>query len=196
MAEKMKKNSFNTCFSKNITIFATIKNKIGVKFIAQTKEFYNYFFTCGFVHSWITPMFQAVIWATGLLVVKIATYLLPEASNKEIEIIQFLTIFVTLFLEVMTVLLDIYVVQKAHYLASKFILFVIAIFIVMLGTIISGGLALRPNGDISRPLLFVVLFSSALKFIENLLMNNSNWYIVKTPYIFDARGIYISRQLS
>lgn len=192
----MKKNSFYTIFSKIITIFAAIKNKIGGKIIAQAKNFFHYFFTCGFVHSWIIPILQAVIWATGLLVVKIATLLLPEASNEEIEVIQFLTIFVTLFLEVMTVLLDIYIVQKANYLASKFILFVIAIFFVMLGTIISGSWALRPNEDMSRPLLFVVLFSSALKFIENLIMNNPNWYIVKIPDIFDARGIYISRQLS
>lgn len=192
----MKKNSFYTCFSKIITIFAAIKNKIGGKIIAQAKKFFHYFFTCGFVHSWVIPILQAVIWATGLLVVKIATLLLPEASNEEIEVIQFLTIFVTLFLEVMTVLLDIYIVQKANYLASKFILFVIAIFFVMLGTIISGSWALRPNEDMSRPLLFVVLFSSALKFIENLIMNNPNWYIVKIPDIFDARGIYISRQLS
>jgi len=80
----MKKNSFYTCFSKIITIFAAIKNKIGGKIIAQAKKFFHYFFTCGFVHSWIIPILHAVLWATGLLFAQLAKDIFNEASHEDL----------------------------------------------------------------------------------------------------------------
>ena len=192
----MKKNSFYTCFSKIITIFAAIKNKIGGKIIAQAKKFFHYFFTCGFVHSWIIPILHAVLWATGLLFAQLAKDIFNEASHEDLEVIQFLAIFLILFLEVLIVMFDIYVVQKANYLTPRFIIFMAIIFIAMVGTTISGGLAFTPYTNISKMLIYVLVFSSTLKLIENLLMNNPHWYIVRIPDIFDARGTYISRQLS
>jgi len=91
---------------------------------------------------------------------------------------------------------DIYVVQKANYLTPRFIIFMAIIFIAMVGTTISGGVAFTPYANISKMLIYVLVFSSTLKLIENLLMNNPHWYIVRIPDIFDARGTYISRQLS
>lgn len=196
MAEKMKKNSFITCFSNIITIFAAIKNKIGGKIIAQAKKFCDYFFTCGFVHSWIIPILHAVLWATGLLFAQLAKDIFNEASYEDLEVIQFLAIFLVLFLEVLIVMFDIYVVQKANYLTPRFIIFMAIILIAMVGTTISGGLAFTPYVNISKMLIYVLVFSSALKLIENLLINNPHWYIVRFPDIFDARGTYISRQLS
>lgn len=43
--------------------------------------------------------------------------------------------------------------------------------------------------------LWVIVFSSVVKFLENLLTNNSKWYIVTIPKKFDARGIYINHPL-
>lgn len=169
---------------------------MGGIFIARVKKFCDYFFASGFVHSWIIPILHAVLWATGLLFAQLAEDFFSEASKEEIEVVQFLAIFVVLFLEVMIVLFDIYVVQRANYLTPRFIIFMIIIFIAMVGTTICGGLAFTPYVNTFKMLIYVVTFSSVLKLIENLLANNSNWYIVRIPDIFDARGSYISRQLS
>lgn len=178
------------------TSWEFVKKRIGGGLIVQAKRFRDYFFTCGFVHNWIVPILHAVLWATGLLFAQLAKNFFTEASNEEIEVIQFLAIFVILFLEVIIVLLDIYVVQRANYLNPRFILFVIVILIAMLGTAISAAMAFTPYVNMSKMLLYVIVFSSALKFTENLLLNNSSWYIVRIPEIFDARGTYIKRPLS
>lgn len=191
----MKKKALYFCFSQIITIFAAVKTIISV---------FTKFFNCidsllksGLVHTWIIPGLHAALWAAGLYCALRAEDIFScfNLDNQGIEIIKFLAIFLVLFFEVIIVLLDIYVTQKANYLAPKFILFVILLFMGFIGTTIFAGVAFATQGGSIRPLLWVIAFSSAVKFIENLLVNNLDWYIIKTPVIFDARGVYISRVL-
>ena len=192
----MKKKTFYVCFSQIITIFAAVKTIISV----FTKVF-NYIYSLlksGLVHSWIIPAIHAALWAAGLYCALEAEDIFScfNLDNKGIEIIKFLAIFLVLFFEVIIVLLDIYVTQKANYLAPKFILFVILLLMGFIGTTIFAGVAFASKESPICSLLWVLAFSSAVKFIENLLVNNLDWYIIKTPDIFDARGIYISRVLA
>lgn len=147
-----------------------------------------------FTHRWIIPILHATLWVTGLFFTLQADSIFSYDCNR-IKIIQFLTIFVILFLEVMITLLDLYVSRKAYYLASTFILFTILILIVVIGTAISAGFAFVSGENFGLPLLAVLLFSSSLKLIETLLVNNQRWYIVTNPNIIDACGIYINRTL-
>lgn len=147
-----------------------------------------------FFHSWIIPILHAALWMAGLFCTLQADSIFSYDSNQ-VEIIQFLTIFVTLFLEVMITLLDLYVYCRANYLAPKFIIFTIFLLVVIVGTTISAGLAFSSDEDFGVPLLGVLIFSSSLKFIETLLVNNQNWYIITNPDIIDARGTYINRTL-
>lgn len=161
----------------------------------KLKKVLKSFFSSGIVHCWIIPLLHAALWATGLFcALKVEEIFLCQ-NSEGIEMIKFLAIFIILFGEVMVVLIDIYVSQKANYLAPTFILFVIILLMVIVGTAISAGVALASNSSTIEPFLGVLMFSSLLKFIENLLVNNTNWYIVRIPTIYDARGIYVNRTL-
>lgn len=149
-------------------------------------------------HNWIVPFLQAALWAMGLYLARYANEILPFIKSEDIVIVQFLAIFIVLFLEVIVVLFDIYVVHKANYLAPKFIWFIILLFMAVIGTGISVGLSViesAPENVVSNAVLWVIVFSSVVKFLENLLTNNSKWYIVTIPKKFDARGIYINHPL-
>lgn len=163
----------------------------------RAKDIFDFAFKSGFVHSCIIPFLHAALWAAGLYCTTMAKHIFSYYTTDlgKIETIKSLTIFVVLFCEVMIVLLDIYVVQKANYLAPRFVLFVIALLGLIVGTAISGGCAFMSNQNPVEPLLWVLGFSSSLKLIENLLINNSRWYIIKVPSIFDARGVYTNRVL-
>lgn len=148
-----------------------------------------------FVHSWIIPLLHAMLWATGLYLTLKTEDIFSSANEDDIVIVKFLAIFIVLFLEILIVLLDVYVSQKANYLATRFILFAISLFVVIVGTTICAGLALTAPQQSFQPLLGVLVFSSILKFLENRLLNNLDSYIIKTPQIYDARGLYIGRTL-
>lgn len=145
------------------------------------------------VHRWIVPLLYAVLWAAALIFAQNVTDFFPTENEGIIEVIQFSVIFVTLFLEILIMLIDIYVSNKANYLAPVFILFAVLLLAILLGTAVSIGVAAVKN--IVDALPWVLVFSSTLKLIENLLINNTHWYIVTIPKKFDARGIYINHPL-
>jgi hypothetical protein len=190
----MKNKTFYTLISQIMINFATVITKID-RLRKIGKKLIRFLKSKG-VHSLIIPFLHAALWAAGLYCTIEAEGIFHNNSSDEIEIIKFLTIFVVLFLEVMIVLLDLYVSQKANYISPIFILFVIVLLISIVGTAISAGFAFAPNGNSILPLIWVLAFSSLLKFIENLLVNNLDWYIIKIPKIFDARGFYINRELA
>lgn len=186
----MKKNSYFACFSQILATFAgNIINKM--KKISLAIKRVDIF---RFIHSWIIPFFHATVWMAGLFCALKSDTIFSYDHNRT-EIINFLTIFVTLFIEVMITLLDLYVDRRAYYLAPRFILFIIVLLAAVVGTAICAGLAFSSDENSGGSLLGVLIFSSSLKFIEILLVNNQNWYIVTKPNIIDARGTYFYRAL-
>lgn len=146
------------------------------------------------IHSWIVPLLHAALWATALFFAQNVIDFFPKAKEDTVEIVQFSAVFVVLFVEILVVLIDVYVVNKANYLAAKFILFVVALFAVLLCTVVSVGIAAVENVVASLP--WVLFFSSMLKLLENLLINNIQWYVVSFPVHFDAQGVYINHPLN
>lgn len=149
------------------------------------------------IHEWIVPVLHAILWAAALWFSQRVKDILPAANAETIEALQFISIFVVLFLEILIVLFDLYVSCRAIYLSPKFILFMIALLFVLIFTSVCSCISIMEIKEITtnRILPFIILSSAALKLIENLLVNNKGWYIVTDPQIRDARGIYTRRYI-
>lgn len=152
-----------------------------------------------FFHAWCIPLLHALLWGIALYFAQNATDILGTENQSVLSTAQFGAVFLVLFLEIVIVLLDAYVNYKAHDLASGFIIFVVLLLSVLVFTVVSVFLSIikGENGNWgAAAVLWVIAFSSALKFLEVLLSNNiERWYIVPTPTTFDARGRYVRRQL-
>lgn len=158
----------------------------------------KYILSRDFIHGWIVPVLHAVLWIAALFLSLKAKEILPIDDDKTKEAVQFISIFIVLFLEILIVLFDIYVSCKANYLSPKFIVFTIALLFVLIFTSVCSCMAITDMKGIDTNCILscIILSSAALKLIENLLANNTKWYIITDPQIRDARGIYTRRQIN
>lgn len=85
-----------------------------------------------FSHHWIIPVLHATLWGSALYVAQKAGYVLGSTDDEKIALFQFGTIFVVLFLEILIVMFDVYIEQRANYFAPKFLIFIV----VLLATLI------------------------------------------------------------
>lgn len=74
-----------------------------------------------FSHRWIIPVLHATLWGTALYGAQKAYLVIGSTDEEKIALFQFGTIFVVLFIEILIVMLDVYMEQKANYFASKFL---------------------------------------------------------------------------
>lgn len=141
------------------------------------------------MHRWGVPFLHMALWGGALMISQNVNQLFPE-SNEYKELILFGMGFATFFLEILIVLIDIYTINRANYIAPSFIIFAAALLLLVLTTACSvvGGVIKMADGNIGNWIGVIILSSSILKFIENLLTNNSHWYVVTKPNIYDARG--------
>ena len=89
-----------------------------------------------FSHHWIIPVLHATLWGTALYVAQKAGHVLGSTDGEKIALFQFGTIFVVLFLEILIVMLDVYIEQKANYFASKFLVFIVVLLATLITTVI------------------------------------------------------------
>ncbi len=151
------------------------------------------------IHSWLIPVLHAVLWAIALLFAQQPQAILQTNFDENIlKIFLFGSIFIVLFLETIIVLTDIYIENHTNYLNPRFVLYVVVLFIALVVTFTSVRFAISGETiyKVSDMLLWIILSSSLVKFLENFLMNNTKLYIVTNPTIFDARGIYINHPLN
>lgn len=155
------------------------------------------------IHQYIVPGLHAVLWSAALYfsfsLISNESKDASQVPDNLIEAMQFISIFIVLFLEILIVLLDIYVTCKANYLSPKFILFTILLLFIVIVTSICSCIAITDINTITTKcnfLLYIIISSAILKLIENLLINNIKWYIITDPQIRDARGIYTRHQIN
>lgn len=140
---------------------------------------------------------HATLWGTALYVAQKAGHVLGSTDDEKIALFQFGTIFVVLFLEILIVMLDVYIEQKANYFASKFLVFIVVLLATLITTVIYTIFAIigTKNINMTNVLFEIMIFSSVLKLLEVLLQNNSWWYVVKASDIIEANDSYTRRDL-
>jgi hypothetical protein len=72
-----------------------------------------------FSHHGIIPVLHATLWGSALYVAQKAGHVLGSTDDEKIALFQFGTIFVVLFLEILIVMFDVYIEQRANYFAPQ-----------------------------------------------------------------------------
>lgn len=150
-----------------------------------------------FSHHWIIPVLHATLWGSALYVAQKAGHVLGSTDDEKIALFQFGTIFVVLFLEILIVMFDVYIEQRANYFAPKFLIFIVVLLATLITTAVYTILAIigTKNINMTNVLFGIMIFSSVLKLLEVLLQNNSWWYVVKASDIIEANDSYTRRDL-
>lgn len=167
---------------------------MGEKILIQGMTLSN--FINSLMHRWGVPFLHMALWGGALMISQNMNQLFPE-SNEYKELILFGMGFATFFFEILIVLIDIYTINRANYIAPFFIIFAASLLLLVLATACSVvcGIIKMVDGDIGNWIGIIILSSSILKLIENLLTNNPHWYVVTKPNIYDARGKFRRRTL-